>query len=180
MARIPLDFSKIEESNFPVFSPGKYTLLVKEVRQEAAKSSGELKLSVQFEIQDGPNGSTENAGKKLFSSYSLQAKAAFRVRKLCVACGMSKEEIDAGVDDELMVGRQITADLAVEKYNGRDLNRVQNESPVGGGSVATTTAGTFAAPPTTGFKAPESFAGIPSSWGAPTDGVAPPAPKTVE
>lgn len=180
MARLPLDFSKINDTSFPVFSPGKYTLLIKEVRQEAAKSSGELKLSVQFEIQDGPNGGTENAGKKLFSSYSLQAKAAFRVRKLCVACGMSKEEIDAGVDDELMVGRSITADLAVEKYNGRDLNRVQNEAPVGGTFTSTTTPGTFAAPPTTGFKAPTNFEGIPAGWGAPADGVAPPAPKTVE
>lgn len=177
MARIPLDFSKIQDNSFPVYSPGKYTLLVKEVRQEAAKSSGELKLSVQFEIVDGPNGSTEYAGKKLFSSYSLQEKAAFRVRKLAVACGMAKEEIDAGIDDDLLVGRQITADLAVEKYQGKDLNRVQNEAPVGSVGGATTVPGGFAPAPS-GFKAPENFSGIPQSWGAPSEG--PPAPKAVE
>ncbi len=177
MARIPLDFSKIQDNSFPVYAPGKYTLLVKEVRQEAAKSSGELKLSVQFEIVDGPNGSNEYAGKKLFSSYSLQEKAAFRVRKLAVACGMSKEEIDAGIDDDLLIGRQVSADLAVEKYQGKDLNRVQNESPVGAASAGAVVPGSFAPAPS-GFKAPANFEGIPSSWGAPSEG--PPAPKTVE
>ncbi len=176
MSRIPLDFSKIADNTFPVFPTGSYTLLVKEARQEAAKSSGELKLSVKFEIIDGPGGSNEFAGKTVFSSYSLQEKAAFRVRKLCAAAGMSKEEIDAGVDDELLLGRTIKADLAVEKYNGKDNNRVQNEMPVTTNG-ATAVPGSFAPSPS-GFKMPTDFAGVPTNFGA--GGPTPPPAKPVE
>lgn len=177
MARIALDFSKVESSNFPVFPTGSYTLLIKEARQEAAKSSGELKLSVQFEIVDGPNGSPEFAGKKVFSSYSLKPAAAFRVKKLCVAAGMSNEEIDAGVDDELLISRQIRADLAVEKYNNRDVNRVQNEAPSSASPSANGVNGSSFAPLPEGFSVP-SLSGVPTTFGAPTlDAPAPPPAK---
>jgi hypothetical protein len=174
MSRIPINLAAVQENTFPVFPPGSYTLLVKEVRQEAAKSSGELKLSVQFEIVDGPNGGTEFAGKKLFSSYSLSEKAAWRVKKLCVAAGMTNEQINDGVDDELLLGCQIRADIAVEKYNNRDVNRVGNESPlsntpsVGGPGVA----------PLNGTTIP-AVSAIPAGWGTPGSMPAPPPAKPV-
>lgn len=171
MSRIPIDLSKVADSSFPVFPPGVYDLSIKDCRQEAAKSSGELKLSVQFEIVAGPNGSAEFAGKKMFSSYSLGEKAAWRVKKLCVAAGMSKEEIDAGVDDELLVGRTIRADVAVEKYNGRDTNRVGNETPI----VAASADGSGVAP---GFSVPTNNS-LPAGWSLPGQSPAPPPAKPV-
>ena len=174
MARIPINLAAIQDTQFPVLPPGIYTLLVKDVVQKASKSSGELTLAVQFEVQDGPNGSPESAGKKLFSTYSLQEKAAWRVKKLCVAAGMTADEIAAGVDDELLLGRVIKADVAVEKYQGRDQNRVGNETPVnapgatnGNGAVS---AGSFAP---SGFAMPAS---VPASWGAPTTAMPTPPP----
>lgn len=171
MSRIPIDLSKVADSSFPTFPPGVYDLLIKDCRQEAAKSSGELKLSVQFEITAGPNGSAEFAGKKMFSSYSLGEKAAWRVKKLCVAAGMSKEEIDAGVDDELLVGRVIRADVAVEQYNGRNVNRVGNETAIN----ATADASSGVAP---GFSVPSNNS-IPAGWSVPGATTAPPPAKPV-
>ena len=175
MSRIPLNLAAIADSQFPVLSPGVYTLLVKDVLQKASKASGELVLSVTFEVQDGPNGSPESAGKKLFSTYSLQEKAAWRVKKLCVAVGMSADEIAAGVDDELLLGRTIRADVAVEKYNGRDQNRVGNETPVNAvatGNGSTVSAGSFAP---SGFQMPATGA-VPAGWGAPNTAMPTPPP----
>jgi hypothetical protein len=173
MSRIPINLAAVPESQFPVFPPGTYDLLIKDCRQEAARSSGELKLSVQFEIIAGPNGSPENAGKKVFSSYSLSEKAAWRVKKLCVAAGMSLDEINAGVDDELLVGRTIRSDLAVEKYNGRDVNRVGNETPIAAASASTNGGGV-----PSGFSMP-SVSAVPAGWNTPGSMPAPPPAKPV-
>ncbi len=174
MPRIALDFSKVNDNNFPVYPTGSYRLLIKDARQEASKASGNLKLSVQFEIVDGPNGSPEFAGKKLFASYSLLEKAAFRIKKLCAAVGMSNEEINAGVDDELLVGREIRADIAVEKYNNRDQNRVQNEMPSGDIPGTSGVTPSSFAPAPAGFVTPTD--GVPASWGQPSTAMPAPPP----
>lgn len=171
MSRIPIDLSKVADSAFPTFPPGVYDLLIKDCRQEAARSSGELKLSVQFEIVAGPNGSMEFAGKKMFASYSLKPEAGWRVKKLCAASGMSKEEIDAGVDDELLVGRTIRADVAVEQWQGRNVNRVGNETAI----AATSDTSGGVAP---GFSVPTNNS-IPAGWSMPGQTTAPPPAKPV-
>jgi hypothetical protein len=151
MARIPLDFSKIEDKGFDPYPPGEYTLRIIDVRQEVAKASGELKLTVNFELLDGPNGSPEYAGKKLFSSYSLQQKAGFRIAKLIAACGVPKEQM-ADFDDSQFLGRVIRATISNEMYQGKNYNRVGNEQPATQGGPPT--AGGYAAPPPTGFAPP--------------------------
>jgi hypothetical protein len=157
MARLPVNLRDVDVLAFPIYPPGLYTLRVDETRQEAARSSGELKLTATFEILDGPNGSPEFAGKKILTSYSLQPQALFRLKKLIIACGISDEQIPTdGLDDQMLVGCVIQAQVAVEKYQGKDVNRVTNEAPSSGNAVGIPTGVAPApmAPAPTGFVAP--------------------------
>lgn len=173
MARIPLDFNTVEDKAFPAYPVGKYRVRVATERQEASKSSGELVLKVEFEIVDGPNGSTEFAGKKLFGNYSLQAQAAFRVKRFLAAVGVPAEQMN-DFDTADLVGRELFVQVSVEKYNGKDQNRTGSEESVSeAAATAPVTPGTFAPPPT-GFGAPVSGWGTPPAPGAP-----PPPPKSV-
>jgi hypothetical protein len=156
MSKLPVNLREIDVMSFPVYPPGKYTLRIDETRQEAAKSSGELKLTVSFEIVDGPNGSNEFAGKKLLSSYSLQQQALFRLKKLVIACGISDDQLPAdGLDDQLLIGCQITSQIQTEKYQGRDVNRVTGEEPASGPAIPVTVT---PAPAPAGFAAPPAAA----------------------
>lgn len=173
MARIPLDFNSIEDKAFPAYPVGKYKVCVKAIRQEPSKASGELMLKVELEIVDGPAGSPEFAGKKLFANYSLQPHAAFRAKRFISSAGIPAERMN-DFDDEELVGRELFVGVTVEKYNGKDQNRVGNEEPVtADGATAPVTPGTFAPPPS-GFGAPVGSWGTPPGPGAP-----PPPPKSV-
>jgi hypothetical protein len=165
MARIPLDFSKIEEKGFDPYPPGEYSLRIVDVRQEVAKASGELKLTVNFELLDGPNGSPEYAGKKLFSSYSLQQKAGFRIAKLIAACGCPKEQM-ANFDDSMFIGRVIRATISNEMYQGKTYNRVGNEQPHTGAGAPTAGGypGGTAAPAPAGFTPPPNGGPPAAGW----------------
>lgn len=177
MARIPLDFNTINDLGFPALPIGKYRVKVATVRQEPSKSSGELVLKVEFEIMDGPNGSSEFVGKKLFGNYSLQTKAAFRAKRFIAAAGIPAERMNE-FDDEELVGRELFVSVSVEKYNGKDQNRVNSEDPVtDGAATAPVTPGTFAPPPA-GFGAPAAGAWQnPPTWGnAPAAGAPMPPP----
>lgn len=183
MARFSIDFGKIENKSFPVYPSGRYNLRIIDARQEASKRSGEGKLTVTFEIKDGPAGSKEYSGKKLVTSYSTQQQAAFRVQRLLLACGFPADQLTS-VGDEHLAGCEVSAALSIEDYDGRNVNRVQNEEPtskMGGApqAVAPTSfvaPANFAAPPT----APQAQA--PAGWApqqawAPPPGWTPPGPN---
>jgi len=160
MARFQLDFNKVEERSFPVYPPGSYVLRVSDVKQEAAKSSGELKLTVRYEIVSGPNGGPEFAGKTVLASYSLQQQAAFRLVKFLGACGIPHDQM-ANVDDQQLVGVQLLATLSVENYQGKQLNRVGDEQ-------------VYQAHPQAA-AAPQGYAPAPQGFAPPPAGFAPPS-----
>lgn len=174
MARFQLDFNKVEERSFPIYPPGGYVLRVADIKQEAAKSSGELKLTVRYEIVSGPNGGPEFAGKTVIASYSLQQQAAFRLVKFLGACGIPPEQM-GGVDDQQLVGIQLMATLSVENYQGRQLNRVGDEQMLQQHG-APAAAPQFQAPAPQGFAAPAPYVPAPQPpmpQQAPPQGFAP-------
>ena len=176
MARFGVDFNKVDDKKFEALPPGNYTLKVSEARMETAKTSGELKETVVFEVVDGPNGSPQYAGRKVWTSYSLQASAAFRIKKLLTACGFPTDQLNE-VDDQQLIGCVIRATLTVETYNGNQNNRVNNESPLtapAAAAGAAVPAPSFPAP--TGFAAPPGAVPAPSPMAMPTP-PAPPAPQ---
>lgn len=127
MAQIPIPFEQIELREYPVYPPGRYTLKVVESRQETSKR-GEPKLTLNFEILDGPDGQTAHAGKRLINSISLQARGdvLWRFKRFCTACGVDWK---SGMDDTQFVGVILSADVVITQWEGRDQNRVQNEQP---------------------------------------------------
>lgn len=194
MARFPLNFAQIEDKSFPVYPPGTYVLRIAEARMETAKSSQELKETINFEIVNGPNGSPDHAGKKIFANYSLQSQAGFRMKRLLNACGVPPEQM-ADLDDQDLVGRTIKAQITVEPYQGKPTNRVGNEEPFAGNGATAAAAPSFpspqnfSAPPTgsvpapgpgntVGFVPPPSSGQWAPAWNA--AGGPPPPPKPVK
>jgi len=158
MPRFPVDFSKIEDRQFPVYPPGRYILRIVGARQEAARSSGELKETVEFEIVTGPGVSQEFSGKKIIASYSLQQQAGFRIARLLNACRIPKEQWNV-VEDEHLIGCMVSASLSVEDYQGKNVNRVGSEDAVeGNGASAAAKPGAFVAPQPAGFGHPAGYA----------------------
>lgn len=127
MAQIPLPFDTIEIREYPVYPPGRYTLKIVESRQDTSRK-GEPKLTLTFELLDGPDGQTTHAGKRLIQSISLQPRSEvlWRFKRFTLACGV---EWKAPMDDQQFIGIVLTADIIVTQWEGRDQNRVQNEQP---------------------------------------------------
>lgn len=127
MANIPLSFETLEVREFPVYPAGRYTLKIVESRQETSKK-GEPKLTLSFEILDGPDGQTTHAHKRLINSISLQPRSEvlWRFKRFVTACGL---EWKSPMDDQAFVGIILSADIIINQWEGRDTNRVQNEQP---------------------------------------------------
>jgi hypothetical protein len=185
MNYIPVDLSNVQAAgNYQTLPPGVYTLQVKDCRQETARSSGEPKLLVIYEVLDGPDGSKEHLKKTLPRSYSLQPKALMFLKRFLLAAGITDQTIAAGggyLTEEMIKGTIIRGRVSVRQDNrGRDSNDV--EELVGATTTNTNTATvqtqTPYAPPA-GFTPPQQVQGWPGNGGGNGQGAFPaPMPPT--
>jgi len=117
-------------SLFEVYPAGIYSFEIMEVEQGASKK-GNPQLKVVTEIIDGPH-----AGKKFTTWYSLLPQALFRLNMLIEASRVphnvvgedEKGNPQIEFDENDLVGLRFTAELTVEKYEGKDQNRIGNET----------------------------------------------------
>jgi len=128
MPFIPVQLSTITPAGaFETYPQGLYDLVIKDSKQETSKE-GNPKLSIQYAVESGPNGSTKFHGKTLPRSYSLLPQALGFLKRLVLAAGISDQDIaNAGgmLSDEMLIGRRIRARVTVREYQGRETNEVQ-------------------------------------------------------
>jgi hypothetical protein len=83
MVRIPDVNLDDAESGYKLLQPGVIGFVVKSVKTNKAKSSGEAVLDFEVEVLDGPD-----AGEKSLLRLSLQKQALWRMREFRDACGV--------------------------------------------------------------------------------------------
>lgn len=111
---IDADLSEVNEwggEQRPLPPQGDYTLLVTNVEQKNAKSSGNNMITVEFTIQD----EGEANGLKAWNNYVLTAAAMGRVKQLMIAVGGS---LDGKIRASEIMGATIRGTITHSEVGG--------------------------------------------------------------
>ena len=110
-------------------SPGYYDAVVDECKQQPSKASGQPTISWRFNVMEGPNtdARTEEydgqafAGRKAFTTTSLQPQALFALKSLLLGLGFDEETLNGTVDFEPsdMLGMPCVLAVVESVWNGQ-------------------------------------------------------------
>lgn len=168
MPHIPVNLQNVAPiGSFTVFPPGTYTLRVKDCRQEIARSSGDPKLLVIYEIIDGPDGSPEHRGGTFPRSYSLKPTALGFLKRLLLAIGITDQvlaQAGGALSDEMIKGQVLRGRVFVRNNQGKDSNDLEEYVPDGTVRAANAPTGAPVGAPTAW---PGNAPGFPSTIPAP-------------
>lgn len=115
---IKIDFTGVESGGFDV-PDGQYALAVSSVTQKKSESSGQPYLSWEFKVDEG-----KYKGRKVWDNTSLQPQALWKLRSLLECMGMDIEDGEFELDLSDFEGNTIGAEIANEKYQGKDKPRI--------------------------------------------------------
>ena len=127
---IRVDFTDVQDGFQPI-PEGKYDATVFEVEQKVGQNSGKPYLNWQLKIQGG-----EFDGRRVFYMTSLSPGALWKLKANLNALGYSKEQLegDFELDPTDLVGRECTAIITHEEYQGQVRDRVADILAAGNAS----------------------------------------------
>lgn len=122
-----------EVSSFKAVKPGVYRMRVKSVEQRTENAKGDRvnDLKVMFEHVAGKADLYDFAGQPLgdnmpqvVSTYpSLEMDKQGMLRSIVEATGITWQEFIANPDTEVLVGKELDAQIKIEEYNGETNNK---------------------------------------------------------
>ncbi len=120
---VKLDFTGIEAREFEPLPVGRYFARVTNCQYvEQSARSGEPTIAWEFTCEGG-----DYDGRKGFLNTSLQPQAKWAVKRVLLALGMPKEELEGELDfePEDMNGRECVIVIGHETYEGEKRQRVR-------------------------------------------------------
>ena len=120
---IKVDFTGVETGGFDV-PDGAYALAVAVVTQKKGQDTGQPYLSWEFKVDDG-----KYKGRKIWDNTSLQPQALWKLRSLLECMGMAIEDGEFELDLSDFAGQIVGAEIANEKYQGKNKPRVVGYMP---------------------------------------------------
>jgi len=128
-----IDFTGVE-SDFAALPNGTYDCIFESYKFDTAKSSGEPKVNVVYEITEEPY-----QKRKFWKDYSLQPQALFAIKGACIALGADPAELTGKVDLDVVLtelrGNPCRVVVTTENYEGKDRNRVKTVLEAGAGAM---------------------------------------------
>lgn len=123
-----IDMSGVAESGgFEVLPKGVYPFVVSSAEYKLSQAGNRM-FSLQLEVEDG-----DYAGRKLFTNITFSQKALGMAKLTLKALGASYYDATDFVPSQEtaneLVGLRGRAQVAIEKYEGEDTNRVKNIKP---------------------------------------------------
>ena len=120
---VKVDFTGVESGGFEV-PDGAYVLMVTGVTQKKSESSGQPYLAWEFKVDEG-----KYKGRKIWDNTSLQPQALWKLRNMleCMDMEIADGEFELDLDD--FEGQKVGAEVANEKYQGKDKPRVVGYMP---------------------------------------------------
>lgn len=127
---IKLDFSDIDVGGFEALPDGTYPGVIAAITQERGKSSGKPYLKMVIKLQESEELGVKK-GRQVFTNFSLQPQALWRLKQLMIRLGWSKDELDSEFDLEPgdLIGRDVVTKLgpANAGYSGNNVLDVLGE-----------------------------------------------------
>lgn len=120
---IKIDFTGVETGGFDV-PDGAYVLAVQVVTQKKGQETGQPYLSWEFKVDEG-----KYKGRKVWDNTSLQPQALWKLRNMLECMGMDVEDGEFEIDLGEFEGLKVGAEIANEKYQGKDKPRVVGYMP---------------------------------------------------
>lgn len=122
-----MSFLKVNPDNAGGFSPikpGKYEVVISEVKKDKAKSSGAEMLKLTLTIRS--NVDQEFKKRKVFDNLVVSENAMFRFDQVAVACGYGKDHDFATIDEfaKAIRGQVVAVTIKNETYDGKIQDRV--------------------------------------------------------
>ena len=120
---VKVDFTGVETGGFEV-PDGPYVLAVQVVTQKKSQESGNPYLAWEFKVDEG-----KYKGRKIWDNTSLQPQALWKLRSMLECMGMDIEDGEFELDLSDFEGMKVGAEIANEKYQGKDKPRVVGYMP---------------------------------------------------
>lgn len=125
MSRINLGVNLAEvETDIVAIPEDRYPVRILESSKIKTSSNGNPMIVWVVQVTEG-----DYEGRKLFINTSLVPAALFTLKNLVDAAGISFDE--DGFELEECFGLEFLADVVVEQYNGKDVNKVTKCYPLG-------------------------------------------------
>lgn len=117
-----IDLNEIADQEFTVIPKGYYNATVEECTFGISKNSGAPMWTVKFNVD-----SSEYPNRKLFSwiSFSEKALPGSKTTLKKIAPELFSGVLDLKEHASVLVGKPVRLEVAVEKYEGNDVNRVK-------------------------------------------------------
>jgi hypothetical protein len=120
---IKVDFTGVETGGFEI-PDGAYVLAVQSVAQKKGQETGQPYLAWEFKVDEG-----KYKGRKVWDNTSLQPQALWKLRGMLEAMDMDIEDGEFELDLSDFEGMKVGAEIANEKYQGKDKPRVVGYMP---------------------------------------------------
>ena len=128
-----IDFTGVE-SDFVALPNGTYDCIFESYKFDIAKSSGEPKVNIVYEVTEEPY-----QKRKFWKDYSLQPQALFAIKGAVVALGADPQTLTGQVElDEILTelrGNPCRVVVTTETYEGKERNRVKTVLEANAGAM---------------------------------------------
>lgn len=117
---VNIDFSTAEGSEFKLLEPGDYPCTIYEVTlSDKEGPSGFKYITIVYQLTDGSK-------QRLWDNLSLSPKALYRLKTLLQRLGYSEAELAGALDldEKELLGREVVCRVIMDKWEGKDTNRV--------------------------------------------------------
>jgi hypothetical protein len=125
---ILIDLSNIEDTGFELLPKGTYPCTIESCEYGMSQNSGQPMWTLKLNVTEGPY-----EGRKLFTHLSFSPKA-LPVTKRSLAA-IAPELLSGPFNPEVvasdMEGKSVRAEVAIEKYQGENRNRVRTLKAAG-------------------------------------------------
>ena len=122
MAKFKVDFTGVEDKDFPEIAPGKYLAKVEEISKEEGSEYPYLKWKLSI-VSGGAKGLHIN------HITSLKPSALFNLRNTLIALGLNVPKSAVNIDPDKLVGKTMGIEVIMRPYEGKEYPNVKKTFP---------------------------------------------------